>query len=124
MSEDLLGSNIDPLDHDADGAKGGSLPKAKRAAAKKSKKDEAGYIWIILEENDDIPPTGLPLGHNGTAYLVRPGEPVQVPVQVLNVLDDAVTSVPVRESGTDRVIGHRERMRFPYRRVAAPVVDE
>jgi hypothetical protein len=119
MSEDL-GSNIDPLDHDGDGRRGGSKPKAKRVG----KFAEEARTWIIVEENEDIPPTGLPIGHNGDTFLVKPGEPVEVPERILNVLDDAIISVPVREPGTQRVIGHRERMRFPYRRVKAPTNAE
>jgi hypothetical protein len=116
---DQLGSNLDPLDHDANGKKGGSLPKDKRAA-----KGMPERTWIILEENDDIPPTGLFLGHNGVGFLIVAGEPVSVPAHVLGVLDSAVQSMPVIDPTTKRVIGHRERMRFPYRRVAAPTEAE
>lgn len=118
---------IDPLDHDADGKKGGSKTGAastrSRGAAKQKAiglPDGEEKVWIVLEESEDIPPTGLPLAHNGIACIVKPGEPVAVPQKYLNILDDAVMSKPLLESGTGRVIGHRDRMRFPYRRVAAP----
>jgi hypothetical protein len=109
MSEDLaaqLGNNT------------GAAEKA--PVAKKAAKGMPERVWIILEDNDDIPPTGLMMGHNGTSYLLVPGEPIHIPHFLLDILDQAVTSVAVTDKTTKRVIGHRERMRFPYRRVAAP----
>lgn len=104
---DLLGSNLGPAPS--------SKPVAKKAA-----KGMPERVWILLEDNDDIPPTGLYLGHNGTGYLLIPGEPVPVPDFILEILDHAVVTTPVTDPKTKRVVGHRDRMRFPYRRVAAP----
>lgn len=74
-------------------------------------------IKILLEENDDIPPTGLPLGHNGNTYVILPGEPVEVPEFLLEILDHAVMSAPQVDPQTRRVVGYRDRLRFPYRRL-------
>lgn len=74
-------------------------------------------VKIWLEENDDIPPTGLPLGHNGTSYIICPGEEVSVPEFLIEVLDHAVMAMPVKDPQTQRVIGYRDRLRYPYRRL-------
>lgn len=74
-------------------------------------------VKIILEENEDIPPTGLFLGLNGTGYMIRPGEEVEIPVGVKEILDNAVMSSPQIDPSTKQVIGYRERMRYPYRLV-------
>jgi hypothetical protein len=72
---------------------------------------------IVLEEDAAIPPTGLFISANGKPYLLMAGVEAQVPREVISVLDDAVTSVPVIDPQTQRVTGYRERLRFPYRRI-------
>ena len=72
-------------------------------------------VRIILEENEVIPPTGLFIGHNGRGYLLRPGEPVNVPAPIIEILNNAVMSTPQMDPQTLQVIGYRERMRYPYR---------
>jgi hypothetical protein len=74
-------------------------------------------VRIILEENETIPPTGLYVGHNGRGYLIRAGEPVDVPEHIIEILDHAVMEGPVVDSRSSKVIGYRPRMRYPYRRV-------
>lgn len=90
----------------------GELSKEAKAALKKA---GLGYTKIILEENSDIPPTGLYVGHNGRGYQIMPGEPVDVPDFILGVLKDAKMSAPVTDQKTMRVLGYRERMKYPYR---------
>lgn len=96
-------------------------------ATTKRKKAPVGMpesSWIVLEENDDIPPTGLFVGHNGNGFLIRAGEPVLVPNHVISILDDAIMSSPQIDPSSKRVIGYRERRRYPYRRVDAPTGSE
>jgi hypothetical protein len=77
-------------------------------------------VWIVLDDNDDIPPTGLFLGHNGTGYIIQTGVPVPVPEFILGILDDAVMAAPLIDPKTLQVKGYRPRPRYTYRRVPAP----
>lgn len=75
-----------------------------------------GRVKIILEENDEIPPSGQFISVNGVGYLLIPGQPADVPVGVIEVLNNAVRDKPVLEGG--RVVGYRQALRFPYRRLS------
>ena len=93
-------------------------PKAEpvaKAAPKKAapKKDEVKRTWIILQKNDEIPPNGLFIGHNGVGYNLKAGQKAHVPDFLLNVLDDAVVTKPV-VGDNGRVIGYEDSPRFPY----------
>ena len=100
-----------------------SAIKPKKTAVKKTAVKKTAPVGlpettrIVLEDNESIPPTGLFVSHNGRAYLIRTGEEVDVPTHVLNVLDDAKMAMPIMDADNQQVIGWRERMRFPYRRV-------
>lgn len=76
-----------------------------------------GFSRIILEDNADIPPTGLFVAHNGRPYMIQPGEVVDIPDFLREVLDHAVISVPVVDNKTQQVMGYRNRSKYPYRRV-------
>jgi hypothetical protein len=69
---------------------------------------------IILNDSDDIPPTGLFIGHNGRTFMIRSGVEVDVPDELLEVLDNALGKVAVIDPHTKRVIDHRNKLRFPY----------
>jgi hypothetical protein len=87
-----------------------SAPELKAKTVTKPK-----TIRIVLEENDNIPPTGLFVGENGRGYLIRAGEEVDVPPGVVEILTNAVTSVPTVDPQSLQVIGYREKMLYPYR---------
>lgn len=97
-------SNLGPL---IDAPKRGSKDKAKPVNVEPR-------TTIVLEDNEQIPPTGQFFGVQGVGYVLRPGEPAAVPDGLLNVLDTAIISVPVKDT-SDVVIGYRDRLRFPYR---------
>lgn len=75
-------------------------------------------IRIILEENDQIPPTGQYFGVQGRGYVLRAGEEADVPMLIVDILNNAVQDIPVKDQG-DRIIGYRSRLRFPYRIINA-----
>jgi hypothetical protein len=77
-------------------------------------------VWLVLEENDGIPPTGQFIGHNGTGFLLKPGTPAEVPVELLEILNNAEYLSPVFDPQTRQVLEYKPRLRFPYRLVNAP----
>lgn len=92
----------------------GPMSDENKKALKKAGLD---YTTIVLEEGESIPPTGLFISHNGRAYVIKPGEEVDVPDFLLGVLDDAVMSAPIADSKTQKVLGYRNRSKYPYRKV-------
>lgn len=123
-AEEELGSNLPPREPNPDAETEAAAREAHgekpAATPKKAAKGMPKRVWIILEESDDIPPTGLFVSHNGNPYLIKTGEPVHVPEFLLDILDHAITTVAITDPTTRRVVGHRDRMRYSYRRVAAP----
>lgn len=101
-----LGSNLSP-----------DVPKIQKAKVAPTGLPKT--LRIILEENDNIPPTGLFLQHNARAYMLKPGEAVDVPLHLIEILDHAVESTPQVDPQTKQVIGYRDRLRYPYRVVSS-----
>ena len=71
-------------------------------------------VRIVLEDSDKIPPTGQYFGLNGKGFILRAGEAADVPRGIVDILDNAVESAPIKD-GSDRIVGSRNRHRFPYR---------
>lgn len=110
---------------DDDNELGNNLFDPQAAAAPKARrtKKAEGRTWIKLEESADIPPTGLPIGINGDVVMIMAGEPVHLKNEYVEILDNAIVSVPQRDA-QERVVGYRERHRFPYTKVDAPPSPE
>jgi hypothetical protein len=108
---------MDDSDFEVLAADGKPATKAATKAAKAEPAPAKDRIKIVLEENDEIPPTGLYVGLNGVGYLLRPAEPIEVPAGIVEILDNAVMSMPHLDPQTRQVVGWRQRMRYPYRRV-------
>ena len=88
-----------------------AMESAQAREAREAKEDR---VYIKLEENDNIPPTGQFFGINGRHYMLRPGEPASVPRELVNVLNLAIMSVPQVDPSTSQVVGYRDKLRFPY----------
>lgn len=122
MTNEDMGSNIPEvavIDENleaGDALKGDTNPSAGSVLKNPGQKGLSGKrVRIVLEDNAEIPPSGQFLGINGVGYLLRPNEEADVPIELLAILDDARVSLPVKDPATLRVIGYRERARFPYR---------
>lgn len=77
-------------------------------------------VWIVLEDNENIPPTGQFFGHQGIGFILQPGKPAEVPVEIIEILNNAEYLAPVVDQATRQIIDYRPRLRFPYRVVPAP----
>jgi hypothetical protein len=75
-------------------------------------------VKIILEENDNIPPTGQFFGVNGVSYILRAGEEVMATTGIIDILDNAVEARPIVDPNTMKTIGWRNRQRYPYRKIS------
>lgn len=85
-----------------------------RGAAKKPKVESEETLYeITLHDSDEIPPNGQFIGLNGKQYLLKPGVRTAVPRGVLDILNNAVHSVPERDE-TMRIIRWRDAPRLPF----------
>jgi len=114
MAEEETTGVDDIVEAELDSSGGGEEPKA--AKQRKPRKPK-GYVRILLEESEEIPPSGLFIGVNDKSYLLQPGEPVDVPQGVVDVLENAVMSTPRIDPQSKRVVGYRDRLRYPFRRL-------
>lgn len=92
----------------------------RRTTVKKSapKRAEPGVkrVKIILEDSENIPPTGQFVSADGKAFIIQAGKEVSVPESIISVLNDAVESYPILDA-EHSVVGYRNRSRFPFRYV-------
>jgi len=105
--EDLIGSNIE------DDFPERPAPKPIPVARPKER-----MVRIILDENENIPPTGQFFGINGKSYILKAGVEAEVPIGILDVLDHAVEAKAIIDPLTRRVVGHTNKRRYSYQRVA------
>lgn len=120
MSDDNIGDvfgtgentepNATPAPKEPETPKKKSRPSRAKTA---SSEPEVKRVDIILQKNEDVPPSGLFIGHNGTGYLLKPGKKANVPEFILDVLDDAVVKIPTMDDN-GRVNGYEDSLRFPY----------
>lgn len=76
-------------------------------------RDGERLIDITLHDSPEIPPNGQFIGVNGRQYILKPGVRTSVPVGVVDVLDNAVHSVPEMDDRM-RVVGWRSAPRLTY----------
>lgn len=66
----------------------------------------------IFEQEGDMGKQPVYVGHNGYGYLIKRGEPVIVPLEVVNVLNDAKITELETQQGGKQV--ERSRPRFAF----------
>lgn len=109
LEADLTSGNQEP--EQAEGSGQADQPKPRRPRKPK------GYVRIQLEESDEIPPSGLFIGVNDHSYLLQPGVEADVPQGVVDVLENAVMSVPRIDPASKRVVGYKNRLKYPFRKL-------
>ena len=103
-----------PIDEAVDVAAPTDKKAPTRGAAKRSKPESEETLYeITLHDSDEIPPNGQFIGLNGKQYLLKPGVRTAVPRGVLDILNNAVHSVPERDE-TMRIIRWRDAPRLPF----------
>ena len=73
----------------------------------------AGHIRdrIIIHENMDIPKEGLFVSLNGYPFLMRPGEEIDIPRPVRQMLDTRIkTETVMQDDGRGNMIEHRRNI--------------
>jgi hypothetical protein len=120
MNTQAFGTNIESEDPPmAFGVPVGVVIKEPPKAAAPKVGNLGPRVRIVLEDNDGIPPTGQFFGVDGKGYILRSGEPADVPPEIINILNTAIVDAPIVDQVTKQIIGYRKRLRFAYR-VLAP----
>lgn len=97
------------------GARAAAAAKPAAKAGKPGKVGKPGeeLVEITLHDSKEIPPNGQFIGVNGRQFVLKPGVRTQVPVCILEVLDNAVHSLPELDDQT-RVVEYRDAPRLTY----------
>lgn len=95
-----------------------------RAPASPVKRMQIRRVWIILEENKNIPRNGQIFGANGMTYLLRPGLRAHVPITIVDILNHSIEGTPVVNPDTLQIEKYVQALRYPYRLVSAPRENE
>ena len=90
-----------------------SKPSHKAKPKPAAKKDDVERTLVVLQKNDEIPPSGLFIGHNGVGYKLMAGKKANVPNFLLDILDNAVVKKPMMDDD-GRIAGYEDSPRFPY----------
>lgn len=117
-----FGSNIDDDTTMPEGALVREPPKSAVKSDRLARYKQR--VWIMLEDNENIPPTGQFIGHDGVGFMLQAGVAAEVPLELIDILNNAVYLAPTVDQATKQIIGYRERLRFPYRVVAKPATAQ
>lgn len=90
-------------------------PPVRKVELDTAEVDKGPMVLIILEKNENIPPTGQFFGANGMGTMLRPGVEAWVKPSIINILESAVMSTPVVDPNTLQITGYEDRLRFPFR---------
>lgn len=96
-------------------------PMFPRQQAEPVKRMRVRRVWIIMEENSNIPHNGLQIGVNGYQYLLQPGVRAHVPIGVVANLRNAIEGKPVQDPATLKVLKYIPVLRYPFRIVREEV---
>ena len=96
-------------------------------AAAKGKKffvNSKGHIRdrVIINENEKFPMEGVFVSLNGYAYQIKPGEEIDLPRPVLEMLDTRFTDVPITDR-EGRIIDTKQVKRVTYTVIKRDVGD-
>jgi hypothetical protein len=87
--------------------------------ARPDAKRKKGWFTIVVGLGNDNEPRKIFVGANMQDFLIERGKEVDVPIEVLNTLDDAVIGVPEMDEQDPNRVNIVDRKRFPYTIVKA-----
>lgn len=97
-----------------------ATPAEPAEPVKPAKPDYTERVWAQFFESEDMPAHGIPVSVNGTAYLIKPGRPVNVPRFVLRAIDNAIAERPIQDASGGKIRGYRKVQRFTYTLIGNP----